>query len=107
MGNCNHKKVKTLRVIHQADGLSFRTTITEDRCLNCKQIIRHESREGVLSGHLYYKKKIKCEHEFFTIDTNANKFAIGVCDECKSSFHCYQKQGVWFIKKSSGQIVYS
>ena len=59
MGNCNHKRTETLRVIHQTDSSLFRITITEDKCLKCGKIIRYESKKGIISGYLYHEKRLK------------------------------------------------
>ena len=59
MGNCNHQRTETLRIIRQTNGSLFKTTVTEDGCVDCGKIIRYESRKGAISGRLYYKKKLK------------------------------------------------
>ena len=99
MGNCNHKRTIILDVINQEDSFTFRKKITNEECLACHKVIRYESRIGILSGHLYYKIKVKCDHYSFTIDLNDEKYPIAICDECNASFHCQKKEDIWIIKK--------
>lgn len=107
MGNCNHKKTIILKIIEQLDSSSFRTTITEEKCIKCNQVFQYETRKGIMTGHLYYKRKVQCEHNSFTIDLNNPKYPIGTCDECNSTFHCFKEEGIWIIKRRKGKIVYT